>query len=279
MSVRFGGRALADRADTGPMTTETHTPRGALGHRIAWATGPLVLVLVAASIYNGWVAPMDAALGLILDFAALWAAIATALLARGRLLKLTALIAAPILWVVSFYDWFGYMWTGSTWVWTEYFVGPIFFVLMAMPPCWLLLAVWRRSRSGAGSFLAEAGGLAVMAMALFFLTIYISSAVAPADPTGWLVLVHGAAAALLALAAWRRAERRIAYGFLAALLGAVAAGSHWLFFSPDPDFNPPGFIGIEIFVPGLIVVAAVAAALQFAWSATQKRRAEEPTTA
>ncbi|MEU5870197.1 hypothetical protein AB0A73_01395 [Glycomyces sp. NPDC047369] len=261
------------------MDTETQAPRGTLGHRIAWATAPLAVALVAAGIYNGWVAPMDDALGLIFDFAALWAAVATALLTRNRALKLTALAAAPVLWVVSFYDWFGYMWTGSLLAWTEYFVGPIFFVLMAMPPCWLLLAVWRRAGSGPSSLLAEAGGLAVLAMSLFVLTIYISTAVDPGDPTVWLVLVYGAAAALLALAARRRPQRRVAYGFLAILLAALAAGSHWLFYSPDPEAYPPGFIGIEVFAPGVIVVAAVAAGLQFAWSARQKRRTVEPAAA
>lgn len=284
MSVRFGGRALADRADTGPMDTETQPPPGTLGHRIAWATGPLAVLLAAASIYNGWVAPMDAALGLILDFAALWAAVATALLTQGRALRLTALIAAPILWVVSFYDWLAYQWmgsdwSGSGWAWTEYVVTPIFFVLMAMPPVWLLLAVWRRPRSGPGSVLAEAGAFAVMAMALFVLTIYISTTIEPADPTVWFVLVYGAASALLALTGWRRADRRIAYGFLATLLAAVAAGSHWLFYSSDHESNPPGMIGVEVFVPGVIVVAAVAAALQVGWTAWRKPRTGGPVEA
>ncbi|MFB9659535.1 hypothetical protein ACFQS3_07160 [Glycomyces mayteni] len=261
------------------MHTDTHSSRGALGHRIAWATGPLAAALVAAAVYNGQIAPMDPGLGLILDFAALWAALATSLLTRSRALRLTAQIAAPVLWIVSFYDWFAWAWMGSTLGWTDSFASPIFFALMAMPPFWLLLAVWRRTSTGAGSFLAEAGALTVMAMALFVLTIYLSSAVDPASPAGWLALVFGAAAALVALAAWRRAGRRVAYGFVALLFAAVAAGSPWLFHSEDPDFSPPGIIGVEVFAPGVIAVAAIATALQFAWTAWRKPRTGEPAGA
>ncbi|MEU6250018.1 hypothetical protein [Glycomyces sp. NPDC047010] len=257
------------------MSTETHTPRGALGHRIAWATGPLVIVLVAAALYNGWVAPMDPAIGFALDFTALWAAIATALLTRNRVLQRTAWVLAPVCWILAFYDWFGYGWTGSAWGWTDALFTPAFFVLMAMPPCWLAFAVWHRK----GSLLAEAGALAVMAMALFVLTIYISTAVDPADPTGWFILIYGAAAALLALAAWRRADRRIAYGFIAVLLAVLAAGSHWLFYNADPALSPPGFIGIEVFAPGVVAVGVLAGALQFGWNAVKKHRTKEPAAA
>lgn len=257
------------------MNTETHTPRGALGHRIAWATGPLAVALVAGAVYNGLVAPMDAGLGFALTLSALGASLATALLTRNRALQRAAWISAPVCWLLTFYEWFGYSLTGSLWGWTDYLAAPAFFALMAMPPCWFLLAVWRRT----GPFLAEAGALTIMAMALFVLNIYVSTALDPASPAGWLALVYAAATALLALAAWRQADRRVAYGFFAVLLAAVAAGSPWLFHSEDPEFSPPGMIGIEVFAPGMVVVAVVAALLQFAWTAWRKPRSGGPSAA
>jgi hypothetical protein len=259
------------------MTTASHTT-GTTRHRIAWITGPLTVALLALSVFNDYVAPMDAALGVIACFAALWAAVATGFCAGNRAMKRAAWIAAPICWILTLYAWFGYIWTGSSWPLGEALVTPVFIMLLAMPPGWLLLAAWR-PRSRAGSHPAETGAVAVLVMSLFVLTIYISSAVEPASPAGWLALVYTAAGALLATTAWRRPDRRIAYGFLAILLAAIAIGSPWLFHSDDPDAVPPGFIGIEVFAPGALVVGALAAALQAAWTARQRSRAAEPEQA
>ncbi|MEU6860358.1 hypothetical protein AB0B28_15990 [Glycomyces sp. NPDC046736] len=251
------------------MTTTSRA--SGVGHRIAWITGPLTIALVTAGILNDFIGTMDSAISLIAHFAALWSAVATALLAGSRALKRTALILAPICWFLTFYAWFGYMWTGSDLAWSEHVLTPIFIVVMAMPPCWLLLAVWRPSRPGVDSFLAEAGALVLLAMVLFVLTMYISSTVDPASPVGALAALYAAAAVLVVLAAWRRAGRRVAYGFVALLFAALAAGSPWLFHSEDPDVNPPGFIGIEVFAPGAIAAGVVAVVLQVAWTAARKR--------
>lgn len=271
--VRIGPQAVAPPPDTGFMTAPTPTSSNAFKHRIAWVTAPLAIAFIAAGILNDYIAPMDPALGLVANFAALWAAIATGLCTGNRALKRTAWILVPLCWILAFYAWVGYLWMGSDWAWSDYVVTPIFYALMAMPPCWLILAVWRRRRPGADTFLVEAGALVVLAMALFVLTIYISTAVEPRSPAGWLALLFTAAAALLVFAAWRRPRRRVAYGFVALLLAAIAVGSPWLFYSEDPDIAAPGFIGVEVFAPvALIVVPAVAATLQVAWTAWRKHR-------
>lgn len=268
-----------DGRNTGPMTTTSNTTGGTARHRIAWVTGALAVALIALSVFNDYVAPMDSAFGTVVCFAALWAAVATGLCAGNRALKRAAWIIAPVCWIYTFYAWFGYIWTGSDWALGDALMTPVFVALIAMPPVWLLLTVWRRPRGGAGSLLAEAGAITVLAFALFVLTIHISTAVEPASPAGWLALVYAGAAALLAFAARRRPDRRIAYGFMAVLLVALAIGSPWLFHSDDPDVVPPGFIGIEVFAPGALAVAVLAAVLQVAWTAARRSRAAAPEQA
>jgi hypothetical protein len=263
------------------MTSVTSTSGDAVRHRISWITGALTIALIPAGILNDHVAPMQPELGLIAHFAALLTAIATALCAGNRVLKRTAWILVPVCWILSFYGWLGYIWTGSGSDWSDDAVTPIFYALIAMPPAWLILAVWKRTRSGTGSFLAEAGALVVLALMLFVLTLHISTVVEPKSPAGWLALLYAAAAGLLVLAAWRRPSRRVAYGFVALLLAAIAAGSHWLFYREDPAVTPVGFIGIEVFAPvALLLVPVVAATLQLAWTSWRKTRTgSEPTEA
>jgi hypothetical protein len=230
-------------------------------------------VLIPAGIAVDYVAPMEPILGLIAHFTALWTAIATALRTGNRSLRRAAWILVPICWILCLYDWFGYLWTGSDLAWSGYVVTPIFYILLTMPAAWLLLAAWKGTRFGVDSFLPEAGALVILAMALFILTIHISTLVEPASPAGWLALLYTATAGLLVLAAWRRPNRRVAYGFVVVLLAAIAVGSPWLFYSEDPDIAPVGFIGVEVFAPvALIVVPAIAATLQAAWTAWRKTR-------
>lgn len=264
---------MAQDCETGRMTTTELTPEASARHRVSWISAALTIALIPAGIAVDYVAPMEPILSLIAHFTALWTAIATALCTGNRGLKRAAWILAPFCWILSLYDWFGYVWTGSELALSGSVATAIFYVLMAMPPAWLLLATGERTRSEVNSFLPEAGALVILAMALFILTIDISTRVEPASPAGWLALLYAAAAGLLLLAAWRRPSRRVAYGFVALLLAAVAAGSHWLFYSEDPDTAPIGFIGIEVFAPGaLIVVPAIAATLQASWTAWRKTR-------
>ncbi|RRR98126.1 hypothetical protein [Glycomyces terrestris] len=248
------------------MTTSTHT--SAAAGRIAWVTGPLAVVLVAAGIAVGYLVSMEPVLSLVMHFAALLAAVATALCAAGRGLRLAGWALVPVCWVLSFYDWFGYGWEGSWWAWPDYVVDPIFYALMAMPAALLMAAVWR----GPGSLLAEAAALVLLATSLWVLTISIGTATDPASPAGWLALVFAAAAVLVGVAAWRRPARRVAYGFLALLLALIAAGGPWLFHTEDPDAAPVGYLGVETFVPAVVAAAAVAAGLQFTWTALRKSR-------
>jgi hypothetical protein len=251
------------------MTTATETPAATVGHRIAWITGALTVALAAAGILNDYLGPMDVAPGLVAHFAALCAAVATALLSGNRFLTRTAWVLAPLCWLLALYAWFGYLWEGSELPWADYVVTPIFLALMAAPPLLLLLTV--RRPTGPGAFAAEAGALIIIALSLFVLTLYISTQAEPGSPAGWLALLYTGAAGLLVFTAWRRPDRRVAYGFVVLLLVALAAGSPWLFYSADPEETPVGFIGIDVFAPvALILVPAVAATLQVAWNARRK---------